>query len=411
MGLKMFNVVFILISFSFSLCHAGTEINFQTQDVTVAELFTLMISPELFNWTSQDISIGLTEQFRYRPSIKGRPTLPSWMNFQFSRDRNLGYLYGSPIEKQSNKLIEIEIVALNKQNYETRRIIIPFKIIHKSPPVNIIQMKITNLNWVHLTDMGRVENLKNIFRNELWPESKNDLSIVFMESAVKLGARIPLRPQQKEGVIVHLGSNAKYSQDLLKLKEEIKPLSKLTTCDYKRTSVQTTFENLGFKLDWCTFKISIEEQMNPDENNTEEAGLHSHKIWHGLSKDELPERNYSEEMALAIAIPSVWFAFLVAILTVVLCFHHEKFDEQQQTKTVQMVQYSGNDSNPTTTLKSLHDPATYEDNLSLGSQSPGSSLYLENSPRHSSSLRPKPPAYKGKAGEPSSSTIHFDNSL
>lgn len=64
--------------------------------------------------------------------------------------------------------------------------------------------------------------------------------------------------------------------------------------------------------------------MNPDENNTEEASLHSQKIWHGLSKDDLPERNYSEEMALAIAIPSVWFAFLVAILTVVLCFHHEK---------------------------------------------------------------------------------------
>lgn len=177
------------------------------------------------------------------------------MNFQFSRDRNLGYLYGSPTEVQSNRLIDIEIVALNKQNYETRKIIIPFKIIQKIPPVNIIQMKITNLNWVHLTDMGRVENLKNIFRNELWPESKNDLSIVFMESAVKLGARIPLRPQQKEGVIVHLGSNAKYSQDLLNLKEEIKPLSKLTTCDYKRTSVQTTFENSGFKLDWCTFKI------------------------------------------------------------------------------------------------------------------------------------------------------------
>lgn len=66
MGLKIFIVVFILISFSFSLCQAGThaEINFQTQDVTVAELFNLMISPELFNWTSQDISIGLNEQFR-----------------------------------------------------------------------------------------------------------------------------------------------------------------------------------------------------------------------------------------------------------------------------------------------------------------------------------------------------------
>lgn len=48
-------------------------------------------------------------------------------------------------------------------------------------------MKITNLNWVHLTDLGRVENLKGIFTNDLWPDSGDDLKITFMESAVKLG--------------------------------------------------------------------------------------------------------------------------------------------------------------------------------------------------------------------------------
>ena len=60
-------------------------------------------------------------------------------------------------------------------------------------------MKIDNLNLVHLMDPGRVENLKNIFRLELWPDSEQDLSLVFMESSVNMGGRRPLEPHQREG--------------------------------------------------------------------------------------------------------------------------------------------------------------------------------------------------------------------
>ena len=121
------------------------------------------------------------------------------MNFQFSKERQLGYIYGSPPQHYANRKINIEIVGLNKRNYETRRIIIPIEFIEKAPPLNRIEMKITNLNWVHLTDLGRVKNLKGIFIDDLWAESESDLSIVEMESAVKLGARLPLRPQNREG--------------------------------------------------------------------------------------------------------------------------------------------------------------------------------------------------------------------
>lgn len=184
-------------------------------------------------------------------------------------------------------------------------------------------MKITNMNWVHLTDLGRVENLKSIFTHDLWPESTPDLSIVFMESAIRLGSRFPLKPKNHEGVIVHLGSNAPLSSRLLELNDEIKPLSKLTTCTYKKTKVQSIFQNAGFVVDWCTFKIVTEESSSKDET-TSEASLQAFKPWNSPSRDELPERNYSEEIAVAVAIPSVWFAFLVALLTVVLCFQHEK---------------------------------------------------------------------------------------
>lgn len=246
------------------------------------------------------------------------------MNFQFSKERNLGYIYGSPTTDYAGKKFEIEIVGLNKQTYETRRIIIPYEIVPKSPPASHIEMKITNLNWVHLTDMGRVANLKGIFTNDLWPESLSDLNIIFMESAIRLGSRVPLKPQNREGVIVHLGSDAPLSERLIELNEEIKPLSKLTTCTFKKTKVQTIFQNAGFQVDWCAFKIVTEDTSPSKEPATEAAGIKGLKTWNAPSRDELPERNYSEEIAIAIAIPSVWFAFLVALLTVVLCFQHEK---------------------------------------------------------------------------------------
>lgn len=261
---------------------------------------------------------------RYRPSLRGKATLPSWLNYQFSKDRDLGYIYGTPTSNQANKKFEIEVVGLNKQTYETRRIIIPFEVVKKAEPANKIEMKITNLNWVQLTDSGPVKSLKGIFIDDLWPESAVDLNVTYMESAVRLGSRVPLKPQNREGIIVHLGSNQALSTRLMELNEEIKPLSKLSTCTFKKTKVESVFQNAGFQVDWCAFKIITEGQSPSLETIIEEASMLHQKIWNAPSRDELPDRNYSEEIAVALAIPSVWFAFLVALLTVVMCFQHDK---------------------------------------------------------------------------------------
>lgn len=96
--------------------------------------------------------------------------------------------------------IQLDMIAIDKRSYEITHAVLSLYIVHKtSYAFNTIEMKIDNLNWIHLTDPGRVENLKNIFRADLWPESKNDLHISFMESVVKMGGRIPLQPNQKEG--------------------------------------------------------------------------------------------------------------------------------------------------------------------------------------------------------------------
>lgn len=192
--------------------------------------------------------------------------------------------------------------------------------------VNTVQMNIDNLNWVHLTDPGRVENLKNIFRLDLWPESKNDLHISFMESAVNMGGRKPLQPQQNEGIIVHLSSHTAFSQRLLDLQDEIKPLYKIESCTFKRTSVQKLFEDVGFKLDWCKFRIVADDSKSTHKaQHAERKPLREQvPIWDSMSMYEIPQRMYIDELAFCIALPGVLLAILIAILSVLLCFQHEK---------------------------------------------------------------------------------------
>uniref|UniRef100_U5EQX6 Putative sarcoglycan alpha n=1 Tax=Corethrella appendiculata TaxID=1370023 RepID=U5EQX6_9DIPT len=401
------------------------------EQINVLELFSVRVEPRIFNWTFQ----GLTEQFQYRSSLENYPDLPSWIRYMYSNEYHAGFLYGTPPEKLAEKDVNIEIIALNKQNYETRRVLLTLQINNKVPPTNVIQMKIDNLNWVHMMDPGRVENLKNIFRNDLWPESKNDLHVTFMDSAVKMGSRMPLRPNAREGVIVHLGSNAEFSQRLLELQKEVKPLYKISTCTYKRTSVQTIFENSGFTgLDWCAFKFYGEENSPDSLKNAKESSLSTLRRtdqWETFSKDEIPERNYSDEFALSFAIPGLLLAILVSTLTVILCFQHEKLRDDdseyyfnfifyvctdflrlkksyrhdpKMSQSVQMVQYSSVRNQPTTILKSLKDiPSSYDDNLSLRSQSPSDSYYREGSPHIGNNyLRPKPPPYKPTSNSNSS---------
>lgn len=159
------------------------------------EWFSAKIEPKMFN-----LSLERADQYEYRFSLQHRPDLPSWMRFMYSTEYGAGYLYGTPPEKSSGREVLFDMLALNKLNYETTHFVLALAITrsigyHK----NTVQMKIDNLNWVHLMDPGRVENLKNIFRQDLWPESKNDLHISLMESAIEMGGRVPLRPQQREG--------------------------------------------------------------------------------------------------------------------------------------------------------------------------------------------------------------------
>uniref|UniRef100_A0AAG5D7T8 Dystroglycan-type cadherin-like domain-containing protein n=1 Tax=Anopheles atroparvus TaxID=41427 RepID=A0AAG5D7T8_ANOAO len=420
----------------------GKETIFITDDVFASELFSFRIEPRIFNWTYE----GLSEQFQYRTSLEGYPDLPSWVRYMYSSEYHSGFLYGTPPLGNSDTKVPIEIIALNRLTYETKRMVLSLAVRRKKPAKNSVHMKIDNLNWVHMMDPGRIENLKNIFRNDLWPESRSDLHVVFMDSAVKLGARLPLRPQQREGVVVHLGSNADFSSRMLELHEEVKPLYKITTCTYKRTSVQTTFENSGFKLDWCAFRLTATEDditalpHHPTDGHKHNGradvhGQHAFK-WDAPLKSELPDRNYSDEVAISFAIPGMIFALLICGLTIILCFQHEKLQDddseyyfnyvfyictdflrmQKTSKSeysmaaanVQMVQYSPDDAQSTIKLKSIRD-APFDDNHSI---SPSDSFYREGSPHIGNMyMRPKPPPYKMTGSSKSPGTVQRNGGI
>lgn len=106
----------------------------------------------------------------------------------------------------------------------------------------------------------------------------------------------------------------------------MKPLYKISSCTYKRTSVQTIFENAGFKLDWCAFRIVSDGKKSSNlVGNGEEKPLRERfGIWHGVGINDVPQRTYIDELAFSIAMPAVLLALLVAILSVTLCFQHEK---------------------------------------------------------------------------------------
>ncbi len=252
-------------------------------------------------------------------------------------------------------------------NYEIKCITVQLLIVNKhQTPVNTVQMKIDNLNWVQLMDPGRVENLKNIFRWKLEPKSdgintkkfflqkysetiygpkaKRTSTLCSWNRQLKWELEFHCVHSKKKGnwtivnnqiyidlqvqsqinsrsVIIHLGSTTPFSPRLIELQEEVKPLYKIASCSFKRTSVQTIIENAGFKIDWCAFRIVGNSKDLSKAHGSEKSTSLKQDQWEPMAKSEVPERNYIDEFAIVIAIPTLILFFLVTLLSIVLCFY------------------------------------------------------------------------------------------
>ncbi|CAG5014419.1 unnamed protein product [Parnassius apollo] len=297
------------------------------------EMFAVPISPNLFNWTYQEFD----EQYRFHASLKGKPELPSWLRYVYSGRHHSGFIFGTP-PRGTESPINLEVIGLNRQDYETRHVVVTLEI---QPKENMarheVELKIDNLNVEDLLDEHRMTRLKDILRMKLWTESKHDLYATFLSSAIDLGARLPLKPSDGEGLVVRLGSAVPFSSELKRLREEVRPLSRLPSCprEYKRTTVERLFRDAGFTLDWCSFELyntiykqrsTVHLEYQTELPNTSRVAnsraLETRSDWWAPARSALPRRSVARQLAAALAPPVLLLLLAGAALTAVLCFRY-----------------------------------------------------------------------------------------
>ncbi|RVE52751.1 hypothetical protein evm_002624 [Chilo suppressalis] len=423
-------VQYLLWAFTITTVAASTHVH----NAVETEMFAIPISPNLFNWTYQEFD----QQYRFHASLHGKPELPSWLRYIYSGRHHSGFIFGTP-PRSTKSPITIEVIGLNRQDYETRRVLLSLFV---KPKVNMarheVELKIDNLNVEDLLDEHRMTRLKDILKTKLWVESSQDLYTTFLASAIDLGARLPLRPSDGEGLVVRLGSSAPLSKQLEWLREEVRPLARLPTCprDYKRTTSERLFRDAGFTLDWCNFQLynTIYRERSTEHveylteiPNTSKAA-HSvkstwtHDVWSAPSRHSLPVRSYTRHLTAAVAVPLLLLLLSVAALTAVLCFHYASVRDSQSEYFLQnifhiCIDYRNRRAHKSNKVEICRygtgntDQTQVADNTSNKSigVSPNNSLVRPSSPRRNlaaSYNRPQPPPYARPASPARRLALH-----
>ncbi|XP_065171271.1 epsilon-sarcoglycan-like isoform X2 [Atheta coriaria] len=388
-------LLFTLLTFSLAINGIYTE------NVLTTEVFEIEINPDMFNWTFE----GIRGQYVYQPSLKDAPDLPKWINYIYSHKHNSGFLYGVPPNKMGH--VNLDVVALNRKTYETRKHILPIHITEKLKPAKYeVQLKIDNLNVDDMFDLERMDRLKDVFRKKLWKDSDDDLYVTFLASAIELGARLPVNPTEGEGVVLRIGSRAPLSNELIELQEEVKPLWKVPSCprDFKRTTVERYFRDAGFNLDWCAFRL-LEDNSSAMQHSRANIENHSNvntdKLiqdhWETLYIDEVPERSYKHEFLFTILVPMFIMTLLALILSLILCFHNEGIvkDEPQEEQNETLHNNFNNFETIQKATNSLRNYSTPRDFICMSPES--THMSYTNSPTNTLNkghhCRPSPPPY------------------
>lgn len=191
--------------------------------------------------------------------MSNSPDLPEWLKYAYDSYSSTGYIYGVPPMRLVT--LNLDVIAWNRyDNYDVRQLIVSLEIMRKEPMEYVMEMKIDNVNIRDLCLPKRQNDLISVLSDQLGWKMKNGNPAVpiYMASAVDIGEnRVPLRPNEAEGVVIHFASDKDFSPALKKLQVEVSPLSKLRPCprNLKRTSVEVYLRRHNFLVDWCSFRL------------------------------------------------------------------------------------------------------------------------------------------------------------
>ena len=130
-------------------------------------------------------------------------------------------------------------------------------------------------------------------------------------------------PTEKDGLVVYLGSTANFSEQLKDLDRETGPLRSFPDCprNFKKTSVERHFQEKGFTVDWCAFRLlkvdgqgdysergvntsRVENSEQPpirDQTSSHAPMLHNRFKDHVfLKRSEVPMRHITTEFMISI---------------------------------------------------------------------------------------------------------------
>jgi len=318
-----------------ALASAGEKIHFLTDELVIVPL-----SPSSFNWSSDDME----GSFSYSASIQNLPDLPKWIQITYNPRMKMGFLFGTPPGNSDS--IKVDVVATNLETFESATAEFHLSISLKSDiPRRQIKLKIHNLNIEDMMDPVKQSALLDIFQLILWKESSGDLHLIELNSALSVGGRHPARREYGEGIILTLGSNSEFSQSLRDLEREVSPLWPFLPCprDFKKTSVERNFRSKGFIVDWCSFRLSPENPTlvssrpavikliteNPTIFRSKSVFIEDSGLWTSPSRWELPRRNYTEDILVAVFAPIITLLVLTGLLTTVIGVHPEGKETQE----------------------------------------------------------------------------------
>lgn len=353
------------------------------QTLYTTEAFFLPINKTWF----ESLNSVVDADIEYQASLLDMPDLPKWMHCRHPNGSDSAFLYGAPEEEGD---IQIEIIALNKNKYETYRKVISFIVVKKEKEArHEIELKFSNLNVEDMFDEERLQQLIKIFENNLWRKSHQSdvIYVTMIASAIDVGGRLPLNPREKEGVVVRIGGTDNFSRDLLHLERQVQPLIERVPCprDYIRTTAEHLFRKEDFISDWCSFRLVKEER----EQSAYGKPSPSYSSIPLTSNDfrpqtiSLPRRDFMLDFIVSIVVPAVVVVILLTSLVCVMCCGREGLEKRRRkTSSVQMNQYNSIQA----ANNQLHHLTDKRDSFPQSSSTPGSSLPRSRTGSPSSTL-------------------------
>ncbi|RWS30331.1 O-phosphoseryl-tRNA(Sec) selenium transferase-like protein [Leptotrombidium deliense] len=305
------------------------------QSLVTSEAFSAEIHRQYFGnaFTAKD-------EIEYEASVVGKPDLPHWMFFRNVNSTEKAFLYGSP---ETVGDFDIEIIAMNKHSYDTFKHTMNFRVIPRESKLSQtyeVELKFTNLNIEEMYDDTKTRALLEIFKQRLWIGS-DDVYITLIAAPLDVGGRLPVDPNDKEGVVIRIGSTDEFTQDLLDLRRETDQIKNRNPCPrkYKATTAQYLFREKDFYPDWCAFRLitpNTESSTEPGETTTQFYATHplSEMDDEYTFKTTFPTRDYTLDVMYSFIIPSIIGIMIVSSLSCLLFYRENLEKNVQQVFTV-----------------------------------------------------------------------------